>query len=340
MPEGDRKAVALRGPAVAAFRGPLAAAAAGSRLLIAVTALVAAGHLIGLPALSGAAVLILAGAGLLAGLPHGGVDHLMAMRLAGRTLTPVVVVYVGLAAAAWAALRWGGPIALVAVIALSALHFGLGELEFTAELTGWRPSLLPAAALVVAGSGAVLLPLARSGEQFNRVATAVSPGLARLIGADQVRTGTLLVWLSAAVIAVIAALAAGHASAAVDVVLIGMLGLLAPPLVAFAVWFGGWHAVRHCARMLTREPACAALLEQGRTRAAWLRLARLAAPMSAAALVMMLALAVYTAVAPDPAVILAEVLRLLLALTVPHMAIVWWLDRQRSGVSALASSRN
>ncbi len=332
MPEGDRKAVALRRPTDAGSRGPLSAAATWSRLLIAVTAVVAGAHLIGLPALSAPAVVILAGAGLLAGLPHGGVDHLMAMRLAGRSLVPVVVVYAGLAGVAWFVLRWGGPAALVAVIALSALHFGLGELEFTSELTGWRPSALPAVALVVAGSGAVLLPLARSGEEFNRVATAVSPGLARLIAAEPVRTATLLVWLTAAVIAVTVALMSKHVSAAVDVVLIGLLGMMAPPLVAFAVWFGGWHAVRHCARMLTLEPGCAALLREGRTRAAWRRLAGLAAPMSGAALLMVLALGVFTAVAPDPAVILAEVLRLLLALTVPHMAIVWWLDRQRERV--------
>lgn len=314
----------LAGPVRAA---PLTVAATWSRVLIAVTTVVAGAHVLGLPALSGPAVLILAGAGLLAGLPHGGVDHLVAMRLAGRSLVPVVIVYAGLAAAAWAVLRWGGPAALVAVVALSALHFGLGELEFTSELTGWRPAALPAAALVVAGSGAVLLPLARSGEQFNEVATAVSPGLARLISAEPVRTGTMVLWLVAAAVAVVAALVAGHRSSALDIALIGMLGLLAPPLVAFAVWFGGWHAVRHCARLLTREPGCAAALSEGRTRTAWLRLARLAAPMSIAALAVVIALGAFTAAAPDPAAVLAEALRLLLALTVPHMVIVWWLDR-------------
>lgn len=329
MPGAARAAIGVVGPVA-----PLSAAATLSRLLIAVTALVAGGHLLGLPALSPLAVMILAGAGLLAGLPHGGIDHLMAMRLAGRSQVPVVAVYAALAAAAWAVLKWGGPVALVAVVALSALHFGLGELEFTSELTGWRPAALPAAALVVAGSGAVLLPLARSGEQFSRVATAVSPGLARLISAEPVRTATLTLWLAAAVVAATAALMTGHILTAVDVALIGALGLCAPPLVAFAVWFGGWHAVRHCARMLTQEPGCAAAVGEGRTGAAWLRLAGLAAPMSGAALVMMVALGVFTAAAPDPAAVLAEVLRLLLALTVPHMAIVWWLDRRRAGTAA------
>jgi hypothetical protein len=50
--------------------------------------------------------------------------------------------------------------------------------------------------------------------------------------------------------------------------------------------------------------------------------------MSLAALAVILALAWFTLTAPEPATVLAEVLRLLLALTVPHMAVVWWLDRR------------
>ena len=93
------------------------------------------------------------------------------------------------------------------------------------------------------------------------------------------------------------------------------------------VWFGGWHAIRHCARMLTVEPECAALVSSGRDRAAVLRLIRLAALPSAAALATVLALGWITVTASDPTVVVAEILRLLLALTVPHMVVVWWLDR-------------
>lgn len=322
----DRVEVTAAEPVV---RAPLAAAALWSRLVVIVVALLAAGHLLGVPSLSSTAVLVIAGLGLLAGVPHGGIDHLVAMRLAGRSLVPVVLVYACLAAAAWLVLRWGGPVALLAVVLVSAVHFGLGELEFTAELTGWRPPPGIAVALAIAGSGALLLPLVRSGEHFSGVATAVSPGLAQLIGSPAARTAILWLWLIAALVAVTAALRAGRGAGALDIVLIGALGLLAPPLVAFAAWFGGWHAVRHCARLLTEEPGCADLLARGRVAAAWRRLAGLAAPMSAAALVVLAALAWFTVNAPDPPAVLAEVLRLLLALTVPHMAVVWWLDRRR-----------
>lgn len=329
MFDGDRQAVAVH-PSPSALRaGPLRAAALWSRLLIAGTVLITGGHVLGVPSLSSYAVMVLAGLGLLAGVPHGGMDHLVAVRLFGRSQILVVLAYAGLAAAAWIVLSRGGPVALVAVVALSAVHFGLGEREFTSEVTGWRPSALPSAALVIAGSGAVLLPLARSGEQFSGVATAISPGFAAVIGAQQVRTAILLLWLAAAVVAVAAALRAGHRGAALDVVLIGALGMLAPPLVAFAAWFGGWHALRHSARLLTEDPGCAALLDRDRPGAAVVRLARLAAPMSLAALAVVVALAWFTVTAPDPAGVLAEALRLLLALTVPHMVVVWWCDRRR-----------
>lgn len=308
--------------------GTLVIAAACSRWLVAATVLVSGGHLVGVPALTAPIALVIAGLGFLAGVPHGAVDHLMAKRLTGGTPILVVAsVYAGTASAAWVLMQHGGPVALLVVVVMSALHFGLGELEVARQLTGWRPSRLAAAAIVVAGSGALMLPLARSGDQLAGVATAVSPGLAALISAASVQTGLVVTWVVAACIAVIASLLSGHRAVALDIVLIGALGLVAPPLVAFAVWFGGWHALRHTARMLTVEPGCAALLTDGRRQAATLRLVRLAALPSLAALTAVVALGWLTVAAPDPTALLAEVLRLLLALTVPHMMVVLWLDR-------------
>jgi Brp/Blh family beta-carotene 15,15'-monooxygenase len=302
-----------------------------SRWLIVATVLLAAGQMFGLPPLPSSVVLVIAGAGFLAGIPHGGVDHLLALRLAGdRPIALVVAAYAGLAAVAWVFLQWGGPLALLAVVALGALHFGLGQLEVTRELTGWRPGRLTATAIVVAGSGALVLPLARSGDDFASVASAVSPGLAQVIGAEPVRAGLLLVWLGAALVAVTTSSLAGHTSVALDTVLIGALGLLLPPLVAFAVWFGGWHALRHSARMLAQEAGCSALFAAGLRRAAVLPLARLAAWPSAMAVSAVVALGWFTVTASDPTGMLAQVLRLLLALTVPHMLVVMWLDRSEA----------
>ena len=292
------------------------------------TVLVAGGHVAGVPAVTAPAVLVVAGLGLVAGVPHGAADHVMATQLAGgRPMVLVAAAYAGVAAAAWALLEWAGPIALIVVVALSALHFGLGELEVSRQLTGWRPPRVLALPIVIAGSGALVLPLARSGDQLRGVATAVSPGLALLIGGAPVQIGLVVIWLLAALVAVIASLWSGHPAVALDIVLVGALGMLVPPLVAFAVWFGGWHALRHCARMLTIEPGCAALVTTGRRRAAALRLIRFAAVPSIAALTSIAALGWFTVAASDPTVVVAEVLRLLLALTVPHMVVVLWVDR-------------
>ena len=308
--------------------GPLAAAAHWSRWLIFGAVVVAGGHFVGLPALAGPIALVVAGLGFLAGVPHGAADHVMAARLSGgRSMLAIGVVYAGIATAAWALMEWAGPIALVMVVALSVVHFGLGELEVCHQLTGWRPRRLVAVAVAVAGCGALVLPLARSGDQLREVAADVSPGLALLISGRFFEMSLAGIWLVAAVVAIIASIRAAQRWVALDIAIVGALGLIAPPLVAFAVWFGGWHAIRHCARMLTVEPGCASLVSTGRDRSAVLRLIRLAALPSAAALATVLVLGWFTVTASDPAVVVAEILRLLLALTVPHMVVVWWLDR-------------
>jgi Brp/Blh family beta-carotene 15,15'-monooxygenase len=316
------------GPQRGSDGGPLATAANWSRWLLLGAVVVAGGHFVGLPAIAGPIALVVAGLGFLAGVPHGAADHVMAARLSGgRSLAGIGVLYAAMATAAWALLEWAGLIALVVVVALSAVHFGLGELEVCHQLTGWRPGRLVAVAVAVAGCGALVLPLARSGDQLTEVAAAMSPGLAPLISGHPFEISLAGMWLAAAVVAVIASLRSAHPLVALDIVIVGALGVIAPPLVAFAVWFGGWHAIRHCARMLTVEPGCAALVSTGRDRSAVLRLIRLAALPSAAALATVLVLGWFTVTASDPAVVVAEILRLLLALTVPHMVVVWWLDR-------------
>lgn len=307
---------------------PLATAATWSRLVLSGTVLVAGGHVVGLPGLPVPVVLAIAGVGLMAGVPHGAADHAIATHMTGgRPMVLVVAVYAGVTAAVWALLRWAGPAAVIPVVALGALHFGLGELEVTRRLTGWRPPTLVAGAIAVAGSGALVLPLARCGDQLRAVATTVSPGLAQALAWVPVQTGLVVIWLLAALVAVIAALRSARLGVVLDTVILGAVGMLAPPLLAFAVWFGGWHSLRHWARMLTIEPGCAALLTAGRRREAALRLIRLAAMPSLAAWTGFAAIGWFTATAPNPTAVVAEGLRLLLALTVPHVLVVLWADR-------------
>lgn len=277
---------------------------------------------------------LVAGVGFLAGVPHGAVDHLLLSRMTGRPLAEVVLAYAAAAVAAWSLLTWAGAVAWVVVVGLSVAHFGLGELQVWRGSTGWRPGRVVSLAATVAGAGALLVPLARSGDLLGAVAAALSPGLALVITADPVRLGVAITWAVAACVAAAAAWRAGHATVVGDLVLIGALAALLPPLAAFAVWFGGWHAVRHTGRLLADEPGCAALVAAGRTGSALLRFGRLAALPSAAALVVIVALAALATSAVDPVRGIAEVLRVLLALTVPHMLVVLWFDRRDGRVTA------
>lgn len=304
-------------------------AASWSRWLVVSALLLALSLTVWLPGSAGPITFALAGAGLVAGVPHGAIDHLMATRLAHRRqVVLVTLAYAAMAVAAWLVMTGVGAPALTAVIVVSALHFGLGELEVWRQLTGWRPARIPAVAAVIAGCGALLVPLARSGDQLTAVASAVSPDIAAILGSSSVRASLVAVWLVSALIVVTDAVRWGHRAIALDVLIVAMIAIVAPPLVAFAVWFGGWHAVRHCARMLTVEPGCARLVASGRTADAVRRFAKLAALPSIAALTVLAGLGWFTASAADPNAVLAESLRLLLALTVPHMVVVLWLDRQ------------
>lgn len=295
-------------------------------VVVASVALVSAVQLLPDPAYDGV-VLGLVAAGLLAGLPHGALDHRIGAVLTGWPTSVVAAGYAMVAALALLLLTVAGPFALVAVLTLSVAHFALGELEAVRESTDWEPAGVQAVAVGVAGTGALLLPLARAGPELAEVAASLSPGLGVLLADGGVRAALAGVWGLAAVVAVVAALRAHQYRVALDVFLVGALGALAPPLVAFAVWFGGWHALRHCARLLSVDTDSAALLAQGQPARAIRVLARAALWPAVAAVVVLAGLVVRTAT--DPSAAVAQTLLVLLALTVPHMLVVLWLDRRR-----------
>jgi len=282
-------------------------------------------------------VLALAGIGFVAGMPHGAVDHVLLSRLVGRPLAVVTAGYAGCAVAVWALLRWAGPAPLVVVALLGVIHFGLGEVEAHRQVDGrtWGPVVT--VMLAIAATGALLLPLARSGVAMQGVAAALSPGLGVLLSSAGVRAGIVVVWFVAACVSGVAALRRGRAAVLLDVVLVGALGAVLPPLVAFAFWFGGWHALRHTGRLLTVEPGCVALLRAGHARAAVGRLAGMATVPSLAAVATLAGLATVTATAADLPGAVAEALRVLLALTVPHMLVILWLDRRTQRVGTVNS---
>jgi Brp/Blh family beta-carotene 15,15'-monooxygenase len=266
--------------------------------------------------------------GALIGLPHGAVDHLVPWWWDGgrsaprRALLLLVAGYALAAVAAAAALLLAPTPTLAAALALSAIHFGRGEVVAWAERAGRpapRPSadLLPCAAHGLAVVGLLAWRDPATTDPWLRL---LSPAVADAALASR-PAGLLLVavlvgastgWL----------VLCGRTRDAGELVLLAAVFAVAPPLAAFGVYFGLWHAVRHTGRLLDLARAAGG---ETRWRPAVVRLARASALPSAAALAAVAALWLLG----DTAGLQAQV-SILLALTFPHAAVVWGLDRRRA----------
>jgi len=270
---------------------------------------------------------LLAVVGILIGVPHGAVDHVVPFWLAGRPVTrgqlaAVVAVYLAIAAAATAAFLLAPGPTLLAFLLLSAVHFGRGEVVSVAEsrgtaVPGARQDVLPTLAhgAVVVGLPVALWP----GTSLPLLET-LAPSVAQLPAALPIALGAVA---AALVVAALAALVlAGRRSEAAELVLLVVVFTVVPPLAAFGVYFGLWHALRHTTRLVTL-PGPAGPLP---VRAGWARYARHAALPTAVALGALVGLwATRT-----PSLLTAE-LAVLLALTFPHARVVAALDGARSG---------
>ena len=279
----------------------------GSVGLLAVAAVV--GALAPGPATTaGPALLVTAG---LLSLPHGAVDHLALGWARGRTGPARPGVLLGYAAAAVAAagLALAAPLpALLALLILSAAHFAEGEAAFD-RLRGGAGLALPATAL---GTAVVALPLVLRPDAVRSLLVALDPGLPAVLSA--VRLPLLLLTAVLVVLGLVAAIRAGQRRPAMELALLVVASLIGPPLLVFATWFGGWHAPRHLVRLLDLEPA-------GDRRERVRRLARGAVAPTAVAVAGLVAMALLLGGLPG------AVLVVLLALTVPHAAVVARLDR-------------
>jgi Brp/Blh family beta-carotene 15,15'-monooxygenase len=113
---------------------------------------------------------------------------------------------------------------------------------------------------------------------------------------------------------------------ALDIALLAALASIAPPLVAFAVYFGCWHAMRHTARLSSLLPKSQAAYELGRSSRAFLQAVIPGLPALAGTLIFVVILA---GVSQDNLTdsFLWLTLVTIWALTVPHMIVTARLDR-------------
>ena len=188
---------------------------------------------------------------LAVGIPHGALDHLVTLpRASVARMTFFIAIYVAIAVAAvWAILEWN-VIGFAGVVIMSALHFGIGDAAFISERdrasgVSVSPRISQVLYALSAGSLPVVVPLTNN--QSTRALAAVNEDLVSWHGGWNEE---LLVAVTVMTSVALLALAITRRwRDCVDLVVLAALAFLTPPLVAFAAYFGLWHAMRHTARL-------------------------------------------------------------------------------------------
>jgi beta-carotene 15,15'-dioxygenase len=259
------------------------------------------------------------------GVPHGALDHLVtvpAMQLS--KLAVFVATYLAVTGVVMLIiLRW--PVeGFIFVVLMSAVHFGMGDASFiTQESSGADASRLPWWVYAApAGALPVVIPLTNT-QSSAALALVNSELLNWHFGA-----ANFFFWIviTISIVAIFWLISNNQMSDARDLLVLGLLALLTPPLVAFAAYFGLWHAMRHTARLSAEIPAAAKLAERG----SWIKaLWRVTLPGVPALIGTMLAAGLITALGGWQLTdYLWIALVVIWALTVPHMALTWRLDQK------------
>jgi Brp/Blh family beta-carotene 15,15'-monooxygenase len=265
--------------------------------------------------------LALAFVALLVGIPHGAIDHLITIpRTSHLKFATYIAGYILIAIlAGWAIATWN-LLGFQVVVVMSALHFGFGDAAYRNEENGslgktkfrlWVENFYA----IPAGFLPVVLPLtdSRTLETLERI----QPTLINWAGSqmESLRNGTLAL----GILSIFILAFTRHFSHAIDLTLLLLLSVIAPPLIAFAVYFGFWHAIRHTARLVPKLDSAMIYIQKGK----WQRAigAAVIPGLYAIAGTFLLAIALII-FDPDKfsSSVLWSTLVIIWALTVPHMA--------------------
>jgi Brp/Blh family beta-carotene 15,15'-monooxygenase len=203
------------------------------------------------------------------GIPHGALDHLVTLPKAQpKKMAIFIVIYVAVAVLAVIGILQFNTIGFIIVLFMSAIHFGIGDAAFINEIDkrseGAR-KLNRWIYIPTAGFTPVFIPLVNSAS--TQALASVNPALINWHqGYD---SEILLIVTSFAVLAIVVMGFTKKYREALDLTLLLLLAHLAPPLIAFAVYFGCWHAMRHTARLTLSLPRSIENLTQGMLRKAF-----------------------------------------------------------------------
>jgi Brp/Blh family beta-carotene 15,15'-monooxygenase len=263
---------------------------------------------------------------LAVGIPHGALDHFVTVPRTNKKIMFIFIsIYVLVACVAVLAILKWNVLGFQIVVLMSLLHFGVGDSAFLNELDrlkGISSSRLPTAFVVLAfGSIPVVLPLINSSST-----SALSQVNTNLIdwhqGFDQ---GLRSIVLALFIVALVALVITKRFRDVIDLFLLAALAVLTPPLIAFAVYFGCWHAMRHTARLTLVLPESLSAYEQGKALKAFWSAVLPGTPALIGAFILAAGLWIYGNVDKS---FFWFVLTIVWALTVPHMIVTAKLDRK------------
>jgi beta-carotene 15,15'-dioxygenase len=263
---------------------------------------------------------------LAVGIPHGALDHFVTVpRTNKKIMTAFILIYVLVACAAVLAILKWNVLGFQIVVLMSLVHFGVGDSAFLNELDRLKEktsSRLPTPFVVLAfGSIPVVLPL------INSLSTsALAQVNTNLVnwhqGFDESLRAIVLVLF---IVAVAALVITKRFRDVIDLLLLTALAVLTPPLIAFAVYFGCWHAMRHTARLTLVLPESLSAFEQGNALKAFWSAVLPGTPALIGAFILAAGLWIYGNVDKS---FFWFVLTIVWALTVPHMIVTAKLDRK------------
>ena len=268
---------------------------------------------------------VIAIAALAIGIPHGALDHLVTLpKSRPLVMAGFIAVYVLIAIVAVIAILEFNVVGFIFVLVMSAVHFGIGDAAFISELDRRQPVAvrLPRAIYALSsGSIPVLIPLVNSAS--TDALAQVNPSLIDWHqGYDQ---EILTVVITIACISIARLIVRKRIREAVDIGLLLALALLTPPLIAFALYFGCWHAMRHTARLTLSLESSQRAYESGNIRSAFLKAVIPGIPALVGTFFIAAILAIRGQEFNDDFFWMALVV--VWALTVPHMAVTAKLDR-------------
>jgi Brp/Blh family beta-carotene 15,15'-monooxygenase len=264
---------------------------------------------------------------LAVGIPHGALDHLVTLPKAKPIkMALFIAIYVAIALAAiWAILQWN-VWGFIAVVLMSATHFGIGDSAFIAELDHLKESSgrhIPVWAYAsAAGALPVLIPLVNS-----RSTEALEKVNSNLVEWHYGFTSEIQIVVAAiSTIAILTLLSRKRYRDVIDLALLAALAAIAPPLVAFAVYFGCWHAMRHTARLTSLLPGSIAAYEREKSAAAFGKAVIPGLPALFGTMIFVLLLAGFSRENISDEFLWLTLVTIW-ALTVPHMIVTAKLDR-------------